>query len=133
MFGAGPLAGNACQALNALILQGAAQDNLARYCENRGFTTADSWGYRLRATWDYNDAFLGVDLKPSLAWSHDVSGYSPSPGGNFEEGRKAVSLGLDADYRDTYSASLAYTNFFGGRYSTVKDRDFLTMSLGVKF
>jgi len=133
VFGSGPLAGNACQALNALILQGAAQDNLARYCENRGFTTADSWGYRLRATWDYNDAFLGVDLKPSLAWSHDVSGYSPSPGGNFEEGRKAVSLGLDADYRDTYSASLAYTNFFGGRYSTAKDRDFLTMSLGVKF
>lgn len=132
-FGSGQLAGDACQALNALLLQGAAQDNLERYCTNGGFTTPDSWGYRLRATWEYRSVFPGLDLKPALAWSHDVSGYSPNPGGNFVAGRKAVGLTLDAEYLGTYRASLAYTNFFGGRYSTLKDRDFLTLGLGVKF
>ncbi|MGV8546157.1 DUF1302 family protein, partial [Pseudomonas aeruginosa] len=40
--------------------------------------------------------------------SHDVDGYSPGPGANFEEGRKAVSLGVDAEYQNTYTASLSY-------------------------
>ena len=102
-------------------------------CNNDGFTTATSWGYRGRAIWEYPDVFAGVNLKPNVAWSHDVKGYSPGPGGNFEEGRKAISLGLDAEYQNTYTASLAYTNFFGGDYSTVDDRDFLALSVGVNF
>jgi hypothetical protein len=55
------------------------------------------------------------------------------PGGNFEEGRKAVSLGLDAEYQNTYTASLSYTNFFDGKYTTVDDRDFVALSFGVNF
>lgn len=133
VFGPGPLPGGVCQSLNAATLAGASQRNLGRYCENEGFTTRDSWGYRLRAIWDYHDVFMGVNLMPSLAWAHDVKGYSPGPGGNFEEGRKAVSLGLDAEYLNTYTASLAYTNFFGGRYNTARDRDFLTLSFGMNF
>ncbi|WPP00695.1 DUF1302 domain-containing protein [Pseudomonas sp. HR96] len=132
-FGPGPLANGTCQALNAQALAGAAQNNVSRYCENDGFTTADSWGYRARAIWDYNNVFAGINLKPNLAWSHDVKGYSPSPGGNFEEGRKAISLGLDADYQNTYTVGLSYTNFFGGRYSTVDDRDFVALSAGMTF
>ncbi|WP_040261311.1 DUF1302 domain-containing protein [Pseudomonas massiliensis] len=132
-YGPGPLPNGQCQALNAGTLAGGPQNNLSRYCENDGFTTTDSWGYRMRAIWDFNNAIAGVNLKPSIAWSHDVDGYSPSPGGNFEEGRKAVSLGLDADYLNTYTASLYYTNFFDGKYSTVDDRDFVAMSFGVNF
>ncbi|KPG94238.1 adhesin [Pseudomonas sp. RIT-PI-q] len=112
---------------------GAATNNRSRNCTNEGFTTATSWGYRGRAIWDYNDVFAGVNLKPNVAWSHDVSGYSPGPGGNFEEGRKAVSLGVDAEYQNTYTASLAYTNFFDGKYTTVDDRDFVALSFGVNF
>lgn len=112
---------------------GASANNRSTNCNNDGFTTANSWGYRARAIWEYPDVFAGVNLKPNVAWSHDVSGYSPGPGGNFEEGRKAVSLGLDAEYQNTYTASLAYTNFFGGKYSTVDDRDFVALSVGVNF
>ncbi|MEB0048408.1 MULTISPECIES: DUF1302 domain-containing protein [unclassified Pseudomonas] len=112
---------------------GASSNNKSTNCNNDGFTTANSWGYRGRAIWEYNDVFAGVNLKPNVAWSHDVSGYSPGPGGNFEEGRKAVSLGVDAEYQNTYTASLAYTNFFGGKYSTVDDRDFVALSVGVNF
>ena len=112
---------------------GSPQNNRSRNCENDGFTTSMSWGYRGRAIWEYNDVFAGVNLKPNVAWSHDVSGYSPGPGGNFEEGRKAVSLGVDAEYQNTYTASLAYTNFFDGKYTTVDDRDFVALSFGVNF
>jgi len=133
VYGPGPLPNGTCQTLNGSTLAGGPQNNLSRYCENDGFTTSDSWGYRVRAIWDYNSVFAGVNLRPSVAWSHDVSGYSPGPGGNFEEGRKAVSLGLDAEYQNTYTASLSYTNFFDGKYTTVDDRDFVALSFGMNF
>nr|WP_314528725.1 DUF1302 domain-containing protein [uncultured Pseudomonas sp.] len=133
VYGPGPLPNGRCQTLNASTLAGAAMNNVSRYCENDGFTTANSWGYRGRAIWDYNSVFAGVNLKPSVAWSHDVSGYSPGPGGNFEEGRKAISLGLDAEYQNTYTAGLSYTNFFDGKYTTVDDRDFVALSFGMNF
>ena len=132
-YGPGPLPGGQCQVLNTGTLAGGPQNNVSRYCENDGFTTANSWGYRGRAIWEYNDAIAGVNLKPNVAWSHDVEGYSPGPGGNFEEGRKAVSLGVDAEYQNTYTASLAYTNFFDGKYTTTDDRDFVALSFGVNF
>ncbi|KMM86800.1 Protein of unknown function [Pseudomonas taetrolens] len=100
---------------------------------NEGFTTATSWGYRARAVWEYNSVLPGINLKPVLGWSHDVSGYAPGPNATFEEGRKAVTLGLDGEYQNTYTGSLSYTNFFGGRYNTLSDRDFVSMSVGVKF
>ncbi|EMR49213.1 DUF1302 domain-containing protein [Pseudomonas putida] len=137
VYGPGELPGGMCTALNGTTIDGSglgsSTANLSRNCNSDGFTTSTSWGYRARAIWDYNDVFAGVNLKPSVAWSHDVSGYSPGPGANFEEGRKAVSLGLDAEYQNTYTASLSYTNFFDGKYSTVDDRDFVALSFGVSF
>ncbi|WP_394562089.1 DUF1302 domain-containing protein [Aquipseudomonas alcaligenes] len=151
VFGPGPLPGTrpnaggatfpaaaanpACVALNRGTINGAgagaSSENVSKYCEDDGFATSTSWGYRMRAIWDYNDVFAGINLKPSIAWSHDVNGYGPN--GQFTEGAKAVSLGLDAEYRNTYTASLSYTDFFGGDYNTSIDRDFLAFSLGMSF
>lgn len=136
VFGPGTLPGGFCNALNNSTAQGGGLANSAGLntnCNNDGYTTATSWGYRARAIWEYPDVFAGVNLKPNVAWSHDVKGYSPGPGANFEEGRKAVSLGVDAEYQNTYTASLNYTNFFGGDFSTVDDRDFVALSVGVNF
>jgi hypothetical protein len=96
-----------------------------------GFVTATSWGYRARAILDYNNVIAGINFKPNLSWSHDVKGYGPN--GLFNEGAKALSVGVDADYRNTYTASLSYTDFFGGDYNTLTDRDFLALSFGVNF
>jgi hypothetical protein len=96
---------------------------------DQGFYTSSSWGYRVRGILEYSDVFAGVNLKPNLAWSHDVDGYGPT----FNEGAKAVSVGLDAEYRSAYTASLSYTDFFGGEYNNQIDRDFLALSLGVNF
>ncbi|HIQ42771.1 MAG TPA: DUF1302 domain-containing protein [Pseudomonas oleovorans] len=134
VFGPGPLPNGTCQTLNAGTLGSTTAENVSRYCENDGFTTSDSWGYRARAIWDYPNAIAGVNLRPSVAWSHDVKGYSPGPGANFEEGRKAVSLGLNAEYQNTYTADLSYTSFFGGgKYNTQSDRDFVALSFGMNF
>jgi hypothetical protein len=93
--------------------------------------TDSSWGYRIRAGLVYNDVFAGINLTPSLAWSHDVDGYSPNS--NFNEGAKALTLSLGAEYLNRYTGSLAYTTFSGGDYNTVEDRDFLSLSVAVSF
>jgi len=98
---------------------------------NDGFVTANSWGYRLRALADYSNVFAGVNLTPNVSFSHDVDGYGPN--GLFNEGSKAVSVGVDAVYQNRYTASLSYTDFFGGDYNTLVDRDFLALSMGVNF
>ena len=108
-----------------------ATENVSKHCNNDGYVTSTSWGYRARAIWDYPDVFAGVNLRPSVSWSHDVDGYGPN--GLFTEGAKAVSLGLDAEYQNTYNASLSYTDFFGGKYNTSIDRDFLALSFGMNF
>ncbi len=125
----------ACVALNRGTINGAGagadRSNVSSDCNSDGYTTATSWGYRARVIWDYNSVFAGVNLKPNVAWSHDVHGYGPNS--TFNEGSKAISLGLDAEYQNTYTASLNYTNFFGGDYNTLVDRDFAALSFGVNF
>ncbi|GGJ82899.1 DUF1302 domain-containing protein [Pseudomonas matsuisoli] len=121
VYGAGPAPSGGCQ---PGLTSG-------RYCEDEGFVTDNAWGYRLKAVWDYPDIVDRVLLKPNVAWSHDVKGFGPN--GSFNEGAKAATIGLDASYQNTYRAALAYTNFFGGRYNTWADRDFLTLSVGIDF
>ncbi|WP_150305945.1 DUF1302 domain-containing protein [Pseudomonas saliphila] len=101
----------------------------ASWCENDGFFTDFSWGYRMRASLDYSNVIAGINLSPNMAFSHDVEGYGP----NFNEGAKSVSIGLNADYANKYNASLSYTNFFDGKYNTLVDRDFAAVSFGVSF
>jgi hypothetical protein len=101
------------------------------YCTDDGFTTDFSWGYRLRAAANYNNAIAGWNLTPNVAWSHDVSGYSPAP--NFIEGRQALSVGVTADYLNVYQADLSYTSFFGADFNELQDRDFISLSFSVAF
>lgn len=131
VFGPGPLPGGTCQTLNTGTLGSATAENVSKYCEDDGFVTSTAWGYRARAIWDYPDVFAGINLRPSVSWSHDVDGYGPN--GLFTEGAKAVSLGLNAEYQNTYTADLSYTDFFGGKYNTSIDRDFLALSFGMNF
>ena len=98
------------------------------------FADDTSWGYRLVGKLDFNDAIGAVTLSPRIAWSHDVDGTSPGPGGNFIESRKAITFGLGASYLSTWSADLSYTDFFGaGRYNLVNDRDFVAFNVKYSF
>lgn len=110
------------------------QENInSSNCTNDGFVTDFSWGYRLSTELTYNNAIAGATLKPSLSWSHDVQGYSPAPGGAFNEGSKAIGLGLTAEYRDQYEAGIQYTNYFGGDYNAISDRDHISANVSYSF
>jgi hypothetical protein len=63
-----------CAEGNALAGVAPANNNAVN-CTNDGYVTDSSWGYRIRGSLTYNDAFAGINLTPKLAWSHDVSGY----------------------------------------------------------
>jgi len=98
-----------------------------------GFVTETSWGYRAVVSAKYTNVFAGVDLSPSVNFTHDVDGYAPSNSGGFAEDVKTLSLSLKANYLQRYDASIAYKAFMGGDFNPVKDRDFLAISAGVQF
>ncbi|MCW9058434.1 MAG: DUF1302 domain-containing protein [Gammaproteobacteria bacterium] len=119
------------------------------------FMTSGSWGYRLVGRLDYSNAIGATTVSPRLVFSHDVNGRSPT----FNEGAKALVLGLGFNYQQNWQADIAYTAFFGGRryggtdpvsspaagfppgqsadYASasnpLKDRDFLAASLSYSF
>ncbi|MDH0636880.1 DUF1302 domain-containing protein [Pseudomonas sp. GD03860] len=133
VFGAGQLVNQAVCVGSIQPVPGqpgvTAASNPQQECNSHGFYTSSSWGYRLRGKFDYPNVIAGINLSPNIAWSHDVDGVGP----NFEEGTKAVSLGLDAEYLNTYTASLSYTDYFGGKWNTNTDRDYVALSFGVNF
>ncbi len=98
------------------------------------FADATSWGYQIRGRLTYNNAIGAVNLSPRLAWRHDVKGNTPGPGGNFLEGRNAVTLGVEATYQNSYSADISYTRFAGaGRHNLLNDRDFIAANIKYSF
>lgn len=98
------------------------------------FPDAGSWGYRLLTRWTFNNAFKAVTLQPRIAWQHDVDGVTPGPGGSFIAGRKAVTLGLGALFKQQWSADIGYTSFMGaGRHNLLNDRDFVSANIKYSF
>ncbi|HEX4917111.1 MAG TPA: DUF1302 domain-containing protein [Limnobacter sp.] len=99
-----------------------------------GFVTEFSWGYRLRTQATYRDVFAGIDLIPSVAWSHDVDGWSPEPGQAFNEGRQSVGLGLGFEFDANTKAAINYTTFTNAAdYDVLRDRDFVSLSVSYSF
>jgi len=118
--------------------------------QTEGYATRTSWGYRLLARMDFENAIGPAQLSPRVAFFHDVNGVGP----NFNEDTKALSLGLTLNYLQNWQADLAYTNFFGGRRyrgtdpiappldqsrdweinaNPLRDRDFVSLSVSYSF
>ena len=129
VFGLGDFdVGNGINCTN-LVAAGA----IAGDCRSDGYVSDSAWGYRMRAEWEYSDVFAGVSLKPVLSWSHDVSGYAPEPGQQFNEGSKALGFSLEASYQQQYTATIGYQSFSGGNHNILTDKDFVSVSLSVSY
>jgi hypothetical protein len=90
------------------------------------FADPTSWGYQLAGRLDFNNAIGAFNLSPRFAFQHDVDGVTPGPGGNFIEGRRAITVGMTAAFQNTWEFDLSYSNFSGaGRYNLINDRDFV--------
>lgn len=99
-----------------------------------GFGTEFSWGYRAVARFDYLNAIGGINLMPRIVWEQDVHGTTPLPVGTYIDGRKAVSLGLQATFLEQWAADVNYSTFFGGGdFNLIRDRDFVSFSIKYSF
>jgi hypothetical protein len=73
-------------------------------------------------------------MVPTISFSHDVAGTTPSPITNFLEDRKSIGLTAEFIYQNMYSVKIGYTDFFGAEpYNQLADRDSYTLSASVSF
>ncbi|HEX4780541.1 MAG TPA: DUF1302 domain-containing protein [Usitatibacter sp.] len=102
-------------------------------CENAGFVSDFSWGYRLRGQLAYANAFnLGFTVKPSVFWAQDVKGVSAD--GQFNEGRGTLGLGLGFEYHKAYSLDLSYVTYSNSaKWDPLRDRDYYSISVSASF
>lgn len=106
-------------------------NNNPKFCENEGFTTALSAGYRARASLDYSNVYAGINLTPILSVSHDIYGYGPVI---FREGSVNAGFDVRAVYLNKYTAQIGYNARFGGDpYAGLNDRDSIDASMSVSF
>lgn len=102
--------------------------------EPDGFADDVSWGYRLAARADYNNAIGAWTVSPRLAWSHDVDGTTPGPGGAFLDGAKQLTAGVAFNLLNEWVIDLSYTDYSGGgRYNLLRSRDFFGASVSYAF
>ena len=102
--------------------------------EPGGFADDLSWGYRLLARADYNNAIGAWTVSPRLAWAHDVDGTTPGPGGSFIDGRTQLTAGVAFNLLNEWVIDLSYTDYSGGgRYNLLRSRDFFGASVSYAF
>ncbi len=98
------------------------------------FADSFSWGYQVAGRLDYNNVFAGVNVSPSLAFTHDVSGNTPLPLGNYIHGRKSVNLAVEFTYQNSWSLEVRYVNFIGAsRFNLLSDRDYVAATVKYSF
>ncbi len=98
------------------------------------FPDKSSWGYRFAGRAEYPGLMGPWNVVPRWSWQHDVSGTSPGPGGNFVEGRYALTLGVSANLQAKWEVDMSWTGFGGaGRFNETNDRDFVAASLKYSF
>ncbi len=75
-----------------------------------------------------------MNLEPTLRFDHDISGYTPTPIGNFVEGRKLLSTSLGWNYLGAWSGDIGYVMYFGGgTQNLLSDRDYVEASIKYAF
>jgi len=105
-------------------------------------TTRDAFAMRFTFEPQYFQVFPGIDVQAPITLGYNLSGrssvtpqaFGPEHGGD-------LTLGLKADYKKQWYASLSYTNFFGEAgpvinsansftyQQNMKDRDFVAFSI----
>lgn len=118
----------------AMINTGSAPSSSPNATAADAFADSFSWGYQVLARADYSNVFYGVNVSPSLVFTHDVSGTSPLPLGNFIAGRRSLTIGAEFTYQNRWTVDLRYVNFFGARpYNLFGDRDYVSATVKYSF
>jgi hypothetical protein len=121
IFGTGPV-GATCAVTTT---------DVARQCSLLGYSTGGAFGYRLRLDSKVAALAPGVAGSASVNFAHDFKGWSGDL--LLNQGRKTGSLGLRLEYLQRYVAEVSYFAIWGGQYNQVADRDWIALSVGLKF
>jgi hypothetical protein len=101
---------------------------------NSAFADKFSWGYQILGRLEYPNLLAGVNLAPTVAFTHDVRGNTPLPLANYIHGRKSVTVSLEFTFQNAWSLEARYVNFFGaGRFNLLGDRDFAAATVKYSF
>ena len=101
-------------------------------CRNDGYVTDVAWGYRVRASMDYNNVMnTGVTITPNVFWGHDVEGVSMDP--TFIEDRTTLGLGVKFNYNKKYQLDLNYVEYGDDNFDPLFDRDYYSAAVSVTF
>jgi hypothetical protein len=105
-----------------------------RTTPGRDFASDFSAGAQLLARFEYTNLFAGVNLSPSVGYGYDFVGNTPLPLGNFVEGRRTLTLGLEFNYQNKWTLDLRYVNYAGaGSQNLLHDRDFVSSTIKYSF
>jgi hypothetical protein len=98
------------------------------------FPTKFSWGFVVAGRLEYDNVIAAWNVLPHVTWTQDVNGISPGPGGNFIQGRHAVTVGVGGSLRSRWDLDVSYTHYGGaGQFNLVNDRSFIAASVKVSF
>jgi hypothetical protein len=119
VFGLGPVNGT-CPAGTSAIT-----------CSNDGYVTRFAWGANLQAVATYPNAISQVTLRPRVSLATSIKGYSYD--GLLKEGRQVVQLGLDGVYKQVTMSVNAVRDVGKSTYDNLRDRNYYTASVAMRF
>ena len=125
--------GACSQSTVSLVAAASTRNNQPDGCENDGFATENSWGYRARLGLEYpNFLNTGATLFPTFSFSHDVSGYSVD--NQFIEDRKVYGASFRFNIQRVHNIELSYIQYGdSAKYDPFRDRDFMSLVFSTSF
>ncbi|MCC6297575.1 MAG: DUF1302 family protein, partial [Pseudomonadales bacterium] len=94
--------------------------------------TPFAWGYTAVASFEYNNLFWNLNVKPRIVFSHGVEGYTPFTSGAMVENQRNLVLGVAFEYLTSTSLDLAYLQGIGSA-GTWDDRDNISLTFKYSF
>ncbi len=94
--------------------------------------TPFAWGYTAVASFEYNNLFWNLNVKPRFVFAHGVEGYTPFGSGALVENQRTAVAGVTFEYLSSTSLDLAYTTWLGSA-GVWDDRDNIAATFKYSF
>jgi len=94
--------------------------------------TPFAWGYTAVASYEYNNLFWNLNVKPRFVFAHGVEGYTPFGSGALVENQRTAVVGVTFEYLSSTSLDIAHTWWLGSA-GVWDDRDNIAVTFKYSF
>ena len=94
--------------------------------------TPFAWGYTAVASYEYNNLFWNLNVKPRFVFAHGVEGYTPFGSGALVENQRTAVVGVTFEYLSSTSLDIAHTWWIGSA-GVWDDRDNISVTFKYSF